>query len=238
VSQTACNGRGGWLPREDKAGNLEPSYAWFDGESEVYYLGEPLDNVPTVPLASDVAQRFVGSFSTQDRAYVLGAPVASLAADGAVDLALGAGMNNAKIYPMKEHWGKLARHDDTNTLIGHSTYEFFRTGNFDFAVQQGMAESGLSGSYTVVPVHTFQTINHGVEVSESALDCGSCHADQAGGPLRMDLQGEMGYELREPAASNGLCNNCHGGENPSGLTRDHERSQHARRACSDCHVRR
>lgn len=29
-SVKACNGRGGWLPRENKAGNVIPSYAWFN----------------------------------------------------------------------------------------------------------------------------------------------------------------------------------------------------------------
>ena len=53
-SDSACNGRGGWLPREDKGGlgstSLIPSYTWFDGTSEVMYLGESLDYVPTVQM--------------------------------------------------------------------------------------------------------------------------------------------------------------------------------------------
>jgi len=76
LSQTACNGRCGWLPYEYKGGDgaepeetldpfntayqraLVPSYTWFDGSSEVCYLGEPLTDVPTVPLTADLAAAF------------------------------------------------------------------------------------------------------------------------------------------------------------------------------------
>lgn len=49
LAAKACNGRGGWLPLEDKGSDLIPSYTWFDGTSEVYYLSEPLSGVPTPP---------------------------------------------------------------------------------------------------------------------------------------------------------------------------------------------
>ena len=131
LSQSACNGRGGWLPREDKdalgSASLIPSYAWFDGTSEVYFLGEPLDDVPTVPLSANIAERFVGDFIPGDPAYVLGAPNGDVT--GGID---------TKLYPMKEHWGKLARNDVTNELIGHSTFEFFRTGSICRAVAVGL----------------------------------------------------------------------------------------------------
>ena len=35
-SDSACNGRGGGLPWEDRDFNLTPSYTWFGGKSEVY----------------------------------------------------------------------------------------------------------------------------------------------------------------------------------------------------------
>ena len=148
VSQTACNGRGGWLPREDKAGNLVPSYAWFDGNSEVYVLGENLNDVPTIPLPSSIASLFrpsagssAGNFDANDPAFVLGVPTAILTSNGAINKALGANNASAKLYPMKEHWGKLARNTRTNTLIGHSTFEFFRTGDFDSRCSEGLAQT-------------------------------------------------------------------------------------------------
>ena len=77
-SASACNGRGGWLPREDKGGlgatSLVPTYAWFDGTSEVLYLEETLTGVPTVPLDATVAASFAGQFNPGDPAYVLAQP--------------------------------------------------------------------------------------------------------------------------------------------------------------------
>jgi hypothetical protein len=257
VSQTACNGRGGWLPAESKDSNLVPSYAWFDGTSEVYYLGESLVDVPTVPLAADVAATFQASagpsavnFDVNDPAFVLGVSAAIVDGSGAINKALGAKNPDAKIYPMKEHWGKLARHNDSNALIGHSTYEFFRTGDFDYAVEQGMAQSGLTGSYDVVPVHTFQTINHGVEPKANALGannaCGTCHdvaAFTTGKPLRMHLERDMGYAVTRAgitAGTNGsyTCSvSCHGSETGN-FTNIHSRSQHRNAGCTACHANR
>jgi hypothetical protein len=241
-SAAACNGRGGWLPREDKGGrgtaSLAPSYAWFDGTSEVYYLGEPLDGVPTVPLDGDVAASFVGNFNAGDPAYVIGMPNGDV-----TSTSLG-----TKLYPMKEHWSKMARDDVDNTLVGHSTFEFFRTGSFCRAVAVGLGldevnapESsvcdGLPGalemppSTSVVAVHTYQTINHGVEPRGSALGCNACHGSTA----RMDLQGELGYALKGPTSQ--VCTQCHGNKGSMSFTKVHEKHvQDKGRDCSVCHT--
>ena len=253
LSQTACNGRGGWLPREDKGANLVPSYAWFDGFSEVYYMGESLNSVPTVPLAADVANRFVGSFSAGDPAISLGVPAAILDADGNIDMSLGVNNPDAKLQPMKEHWGKLARNDRTNTLIAHSTYDFFRTGDYDLAVQSGLAQDpdmNESDSYTIVPVHTFQAINHGVEIRDSALVCGDCH-QPLNANARIDLQADYGYGLRTGPSVvinsrvsgslngdlNRICSQCHGNETGGrGFESVHSRHVASRsRDCAACH---
>ncbi len=239
-SAAACNGRGGWLPREDKGGlgsaSLTPSYAWFDGTSEIYYLGESLDGVPTVPLDASVAASFVGEFNAGDPAYVIGMPNGDVNSES-----LG-----TKLYPMKEHWGKLARNDLDNTLIGHSTFEFFRTGSFCRAVAVGLGLdtvnvdpssvcSGVPGDpddmplgTSTVAVHTYQTINHGVETTSSALDCSDCHGSTA----RMDLQGDLGYGLKGPESQ--VCDQCHSPEDPMGFTGIHNR--HVVREGKDCVV--
>jgi len=239
-SAAACNGRGGWLPREDKGGlngaSLIPSYAWFDGTSEVYYLGEPLDSVPTVPLDAGLAASFVGNFNAGDPAYVIGMPNGDVAGD-----------TGTKLYPMKEHWGKLARNNADNTLVGHSTFEFFRTGSFCRAVAVGMGLDevnvdpstvcdGIPGALempqdtdtSVVAVHTFQTINHGVEVANDALSCADCHENTA----RMDLPGELGYALKGPESQ--VCTQCHGNEDSMSFSGVHDR--HVRREGKDCSV--
>jgi hypothetical protein len=263
-SDSACNGRGGWLPREDKGFNLTPSYTWFDGKSEVYYLGEPLSGVPTIPLAANVASSF--GFAAGEPAYVLGVPTAILNASGAIDPKLGAKNAAAKIYPMKEHWGKLASNGET--LIGHSTFEFFRTGSFCRAVAVGLGIdevnqekssvcAGLPGSTEMpsgteaVAVHTFQTVNHGVEPKANALGangtCGTCHdvaAFTTGKPLRMYLERDMGYAVTRAGITTGTNGNyscsvsgCHGTKTGN-FTRIHELSKHRNAGCTACHANR
>jgi hypothetical protein len=199
-----------------------------------------------------------------DRAYVLGVPTAILNASGAIDQRLGAANPGAKLYPMKEHWGKLA--SDGETLIGHSTFEFFRTGSFCRATAVGLGldevnqeESsvcnGLPGDpemplgTEVVAVHTFQTINHGVEPKGNALGangtCGSCHntPSLAGGPARMDPEGMLGYALRTDIrlptgpSSNGTwtCSvSCHEPKSAN-FTKIHQIEKHRSRGCKACH---
>ncbi|MBK5963945.1 hypothetical protein CCR95_07555 [Thiocystis minor] len=257
-SDSACNGRGGWLPREDKGGlgtaSLIPSYTWFDGTSEVVYLEESLAGVPTVPLDATVAANFVGGFSAGSPAYALGMP------NGNVTSA------TAKLYPMKKHWGKLARNDADNSLVGHSTFEFFRTGSFCRAVAVGLGEdpdsacNGTPGDTemplgtTTVPVFTYQTINHGVEPDSNALGgdatgCGSCHQALGGGPARLDMQG-LGYGLRTlPSAVigtrvtalngnlNSICTQCHENESEdrdfAGVHSRHVQKEG--KECATCH---
>jgi hypothetical protein len=49
--------------------------------------------------------------------------------------------------------------------VAHSTFEFFRTGDFQ-AVESGMEQMenmNADDPYEIVGVHTYQGINHGVE---------------------------------------------------------------------------
>ena len=249
----ACSGRGGWLPREDKAGlggeKIIPEYTWFDGTSQIYYLGESLNDVPTVPLDSSVAQSFVGNFTAGQDAIALAMPNGDAISP------------SGKIYPMKVHWGKLARNDENNTLIGHSTFEFFRTGSFCRAVAVGLGSDPsacidgpgqeLPLNTSIVPVFTYQTINHGVESADNALECGSCHDSMSGGPSRMDLV-VLGYgprtqesvitNTRRVALSGNLdniCSQCHSNETDAEdreFTEVHERHvEKEGKECSACH---
>jgi hypothetical protein len=136
---------------------------------------------------------------------------------------------------MKEHTSKSAVHDATNSLIAHSTFEFFRTGSFDAAVESALEQTGRAGdNYTVKQVHNFQTINHGVEDSSAALECGSCHESLRGGPVRMDLVNDLGYELKGSEAE--VCTQCHEDEDGMSFTKVHE--EHVTEKgidCSTCH---
>ncbi len=281
LSQHSCGGRGGWLGHEYKAGEgalpeetldpsnpdytqaLIPNYAWFDGTSEVYFLGEPLDGLPTVPLTDEVAAAF--EMTPGAPAYVMGK------ANGDVT-----GGIETKIYPMKEHWGKLGRLSDpdtgTQTLVAHSTFEFFRTGSFCRAVAVGLGlinidtppsadeaycgvaepgDLGMPPGVDVVPVHTYQTLNHGVEPEDNALTCRDCHVMQSDGLPRMDLKGGLGYGMRTGTSAvvdtlvtgsldgdlDRICSQCHENETQdrdfSVVHRLHVREK--RKDCAACH---
>lgn len=141
----------------------------------------------------------------------------------------------AKIYPMKEHRSLSAQHDATGVMIPHSTYTFFTTSSFDAAVRVGMEEEGLEGSYTLVNVHTYQTINHGVEDDDNALSCGECHSSyNSRGTPRMDLANELGYELKGPKRE--VCTQCHSREEDEGFEKVHKQHvKEERIECSSCH---
>ena len=47
----------------------------------------------------------------------------------------------------------------------------FMTGYFDDAVQKGMAEQGLTGGYSLVPVDAEMLITHGVDPKTKAPTC-------------------------------------------------------------------
>jgi len=83
----------------------------------------------------------------------------------------------------------------------------------------------MSGAYSIVPVHTFQTINHGVEPADNALPCAACHVlgqdgDDRAAP-RMDLAGELGYGLKGPQAT--VCAQCHEPESPESFAEMHDK---------------
>ncbi|MBN1819046.1 MAG: hypothetical protein JW828_16925, partial [Sedimentisphaerales bacterium] len=175
--QGLFGGQGGYKPEEIRAQNVVPTYAWYDGTSDVYVRGQ-------IPLQNEAGE------------YVLSGP------HGSVD------SETARIHPMKEHLSESALHEDTGQLIPHSTFLYFVTGDFPRAVEAGMKQSGLTGSWRMVRVRAFQTINHGVEPHDNALQCGYCHESlREQEDLRMDLQGELGYALKGPSSQ--VCTQCH-----------------------------
>lgn len=204
-SEKACGGRGGWLPNEERESNVIPVYRWFDGTSKVYNLGQ----IPTENAAGEKE---------------FGVPNGDVTAQA------------SKIYPMKEHRSVSAQHDASGLMIPHSTFEFFTTSSFDQAVEEGMLREGLQGSYTLAPVHTYQTINHGVEDSSSALQCNECHDGLEGlsGVTRMDLQAELGYELK--ASRDQLCTECHEEKEPKSFEIIHNKHVKDKKIdCGLCH---
>lgn len=248
-TNSACNGRGGWLPADEKGFNLTPVYKWFDGTSKITYIGENINNIPTTKLTADIANFFIGDYTDQSITYIL--------AEGNGNI----NSNNSKIYPMKEHWGKLGINN--NTFVPHSTFEYFRTGSFCRALSVGLGLepenlavssicTGDPGSLDtppnteVVSVVTYQTINHGVEEKNSALNCGSCHKSLTGGPIKVDMN-SLGYNLRTLPSIinqgnlngdiNKICSQCHKNETKErDFTNVHKKHVgDKKKDCSACH---
>jgi len=177
-------------------------------------------------------------WDSRSRVYVLGE---SPALNGDGEYAFGVpegGIDSlaSKLHPMKEHRANAARHNGTGQMIPHSTGTFFRSGDFDLAVQDGMAQVGLTGGYTMVQVHTYQTINHGVVSESNTLECGSCHVDPEfqGGPPRINLVADLDYGLNQPQST--LCVACHDPEGAMTFLEVHEKHVKDREFdCSTCH---
>jgi hypothetical protein len=143
--------------------------------------------------------------------------------------------NIAKIHPMKEHTSNSAMHNESGQMIPHSTFTYFVTGDFDQAVADGMTYAGMTGDWSLVNVHTYQTINHGVESETTALRCGVCHEQFSGGnPVRLNLMVDMGYELK--ASYYSVCTQCHGDEGTHSFSWIHyEHVDNRHYDCSYCH---
>ena len=157
-------------------------------------------------------------------------PATDLNDDGAVNL--------SDLAALLACYGGSDRPSNCGTpgeLIPHSTFTYFTKSDFDLAVQAGMTWAGMAGDYEIVNVHTFQTINHGVEVADNALACGKCHASLTGGPVRMNLTADFGYAMKGPATQ--VCRQCHGSEPMPSFSSNHTR--HVRNLhydCSWCHT--
>lgn len=202
-SMAACRGQGGWLPSEVRASDVVPTYRWFDGTS----LANELDQAP---IQNDLGEA------------ILALPNGSVQSPG------------AKLYPMKVHRSNAARHDASGLLVPHSTFTYFSSGDFAKAIHRGQELSGLSGPTTIVPVLEYQTINHGVVAASAALQCGACHsAYSEGGPARMNLKADLGYELK--AATSHLCTQCHGSKTASFVTVHDKHVRGKGYDCSVCH---
>lgn len=168
-------------------------------------------------------------FDGTSEVYILGqVPALNSSGQYALGLPLGDVTSaDAKLYPMKEHTSVSAMLDATGEIIPHSSFTYYTTGDFDLAIADGMTQAGMSGSYTIVDIHTYQTINHGVEPATESLACGDCHDELGTGEPRLDLS-TLGYEYS--------CGGCHGNYPFGGFWDTHEMHVTEEQLdCSNCH---
>lgn len=142
-------------------------------------------------------------------------------------------VHDGKLYPFKYKTAMQPKTIADNRLIALNTYEYLKgSGNVATAVQQGLAAMNYPANepYEWVLTDTYQLLNHGVSPSPSALQCADCH-DRID---RMDLQGELGYQLKASVAS--VCSQCHEMKSNRGFTAVHSRHVDSKGLeCSNCH---
>lgn len=166
---------------------------------------------PTPTMAGDLVPKYKW-WNGQSSSYLLFDKVTTDPITGKIPTSrpIGAvGSEGSKLYPFKYKTALQPLAIATNDLIALDTSVYFPTGDPVAATISGLENMGYSStaSYDWVETDTYQLITHEVTPSSEALDCNACHQNTQ----RMDLQGELGYDLK--AADTVVCTQCHGMEN-------------------------
>ncbi len=158
-------------------------------------------------------------------------------ADGTYTMAKANGTafdGKSKIVPIKRHLTNMPLHE-SGQIIAPQINRMFMTGDFDQAVQAGMADQGLTGNYTMVNADAEMLITHGVDQKSLAPACADCH-DGSGqtpdGSKKLPF-GALGYQT---FPSSNMCSLCHSSKS------ENWDSMHSRHAsirnlnnCAACH---
>ena len=193
-------------PHTEMADNLIPIYAFWNRTSDNYLLKD------------DASQTYDGIRDT----YPTSRPVGDV-----TDVA-------SKLYPFKYKTATQPKTIKGDQLIAVDTFEYLKvTGDVEESVKKGLSNMGHDRNepYEWIDTDTFLLINHGIEPASNALTCNACHGETS----RMDLQGELGYQIKDSKDS--LCLQCHEWERNKGFKSVHRR--HVTKemiACINCHT--
>jgi hypothetical protein len=143
-------------------------------------------------------------------------------------------VSDGKLYPFKYKTAMQPKTRGDNRLIALNTFEYLKgSGDVNTAIAQGLTTMGYAADtpYDWVLTDTYQLLNHGISPASRALQCTDCH----GGIDRMDLQGELGYQLKaDPSV---VCSQCHEREGNPSFSMVHDRHVRGERIdCSSCHT--
>ncbi len=142
-------------------------------------------------------------------------------------------VGEGKLYPFKYKKANQPMTIADSRLIALDTFEYLVvSGDAETSVKKGLVNTGYSADepYTWVETDTYQLLNHGIPQSSSAVQCSSCHENTT----RMDLQGELGYQLK--GAKEVVCVQCHENEEDKPFTTIHDKHVKDKRFdCSWCH---
>ncbi len=140
---------------------------------------------------------------------------------------------SAKIFPFKYKTAQQPLASNQDELIALDTSVYFANGDAAAATMKGLENMGYNSSdpFEWIETDTYQLITHEVAPASKALDCSSCHDSTQ----RMDLQGELGYQLKGPQAQ--VCTQCHGDEGSKSFEWIHEKHVEDKKYdCSLCHT--
>ncbi len=201
---TADGTSGPGHPYTEKLSDLTPVYAFWNRLSDNYLLGDDAS------LTKD-----------EEGNYPTSRPVGHV------------GDDTGKLYPFKYKTASQPKTIADNRLIALDTFEYLKvSGDVVKAVKNGLVNMNYPADtgYEWVVTDTFQLLNHGINPSSDALSCADCHNTTA----RMDLKGELGYQLKSPVST--LCTQCHEEkENKSFFEMHAKHVTDKKRDCSNCH---
>ena len=140
----------------------------------------------------------------------------------------------SKIVPIKRHLSTMPL-NESGKIIPPAIMWMFMTGDFDIAVQKGMQEQGMTGSYSMVPADAEMLITHGVDPKEKAPSCTECHSGSGVTPDGAGVVpfGKLGYHSVPAAVSS--CTLCHEKKSASWESM-HQTHRQKKIACSSCHT--
>ena len=126
-----------------------PTYAWFNGKSGIYMVGDKMD--PTVPTK-------------------LAYPLGDISDETAK-------IHPFKVHTGKQIYDSENNYFITNHIYGEDG--FWTTFDWQRSATIGMKESGLpySGQYGFAPTEMYWRLDHMVSPKEDALKCLDCHGD-------------------------------------------------------------
>ena len=140
----------------------------------------------------------------------------------------------SSIVPIKRHVTIMPLHE-SGKMVPPAIVWMFMTGKFDTAIQKGMEEQGMTGSYSLVQADAEMLITHGVEPKTKAPSCTECHNNAGTTPDGAGIVPftALGYHTVPKAVQS--CTLCH--EQKSLPWEAIHQKHRGEISCSSCHTK-
>jgi len=140
----------------------------------------------------------------------------------------------SSIVPIKRHFTNIALHDESGMIIPPVIMWMFMTGDYNLAVQKGMEEQGMNGTYTIVEADAEMLITHGVEPKDTAPSCTDCHDNSGKTPDGRGMLPLTALGYHNIAAAVESCTLCHEQKSLPWETMHHKHRDDDI-SCASCH---